>query len=42
MKITKKFYQHPILLARARLRENKVIEAYDILGKILEDMRSKQ
>lgn len=34
----KKRYIHNILNARRLLKENKVIEAYDILGEILKDM----
>jgi hypothetical protein len=34
----KKKYQLKILIIRKLLRESKIIEAYDELGKILEDM----
>lgn len=36
----KKRYQAKIINARARLKEGKVIEAYDILGEILTDMEA--
>lgn len=31
-------YRLQLMLARGRLRDGKVIEAYDILGKVLEKM----
>jgi len=34
----KKQYQANIIVARGELKKGKVIEAYDILGRILEDM----
>jgi hypothetical protein len=38
MKVDKKRYQVSIMCARDELKKGKVIEAYDILGRILEDM----
>lgn len=37
-KMNKKLYQSKILQARRKLREGKIIDAYDILGDILGDM----
>ena len=38
----KKQYQPSIMLVRQDLRKGLVIEAYDRLGRILEDMEKKE
>lgn len=34
-------YQRVIMVARQKMRDGKMFEAYDLLGKILEDMEAK-